>query len=350
MGIFDGIRVIELAGLAPVPFAAMMLADHGADVVRVVRPGGDDDPNAPLNRGRATETHDLKSADGLSAVRELVSGADVFIEGFRPGVTERLGLGPADLLELNPRLVYVRVTGWGQDGPMSQAAGHDINYLALSGVLGAIGPHRTPPHAPLNLLGDFAGGGLLAAFGVAGALYERERSGQGQVVDTAMVDGIALLATSLHGRLGRGEADVEVGANLIDGGAPFYRTYETADSRYMSVGALEPHFYAVLLAGLDLDSDDLPAQYDRERWPELAERLAARFRARTRDEWAAVFADTDACVAPVLGALEAVEHPQLRSRGTFMSHEYGAQPAPAPRFGRTPANDRRTPTTDGTSR
>ncbi|MET0416362.1 MAG: CaiB/BaiF CoA-transferase family protein [Actinoplanes sp.] len=333
-----GIRVIELAGLAPGPFGCMLLADLGADVVQVDRPGGGlAPPPGPLQRSRRTVTLDLKTDAGVSALLRLAERADVLVEGFRPGVAERLGFGPATLEKINPGLVYARMTGWGQDGPLAARAGHDIDYIATAGALEPLGRPGSPPHAPLNLLGDFAGGGMLLAVGVLAALLERQRSGRGQVVDAAMVDGAALLTSFLHGMLGAGMWPHPRGENLLDGGAPFYDTYRTADDRFMAVGAIEPEFYRALLDGLGLAGEDLPGQYDRDGWPVVRERFAARFAARTRDEWTAVFDGTDACVAPVLSPAEAPGHPHNRARGAFVEVGGLTQPAPAPRFGRTPA-------------
>ncbi|MFJ6198034.1 CaiB/BaiF CoA transferase family protein [Micromonospora sp. NPDC092111] len=336
-------RVVELASLAPAPFGCMVLADLGADVVRVDRPGG---PGAgrlaapttgPLQRGRRATALDLKSPDGVADLLRLVERADVLVEAYRPGVAERLGVGPQTCRDRNPRLVYARLTGWGQDGPLAARAGHDIDYIAVAGALEPLGRAGERPHAPMNLIGDFAGGGLLLATGVLAALLERERSGVGQVVDAAMVDGSALLTSFLHGLLGAGGWSAPRGRNLLDGGAPFYDTYRTADDGFLAVGALEPAFYAALLTGLGLaDDPDLPAQYDPTGWPELRRRFAARFAERARDEWTAVFADLDACVAPVLAPTEAHRHPHNAARGTFVEVGGEVQPAPAPRFGRTP--------------
>ncbi len=287
---------MEMAGLAPGPFGGMVLADLGAE-------------------------------------------ADVFVEGFRPGVAERLGIGPEDLMAENPRLIYGRMTGWGQDGPLAPRAGHDINYIALAGALEPIGRAGERPHAPLNLLGDFAGGGLLLALGVCAALVERERSGQGQVVDAAMVDGANLMMSFVHGMHAAGLWGGDRGENVLDGGAPFYDTYECADGRYVAVGCVEPQFYAELLAMLEIDevAEQLPSQLDMARWGELRDRLATSFKERTRDEWAELFADSDACVTPVLSPWEAAEHPHNRQRQAFVELDGLIQPAPAPRFGRTPA-------------
>ncbi|MBW4701059.1 CaiB/BaiF CoA-transferase family protein [Micromonospora sp. RL09-050-HVF-A] len=343
-GPLAGVRVVELASLAPAPFGCMVLADLGADVVRVDRPGGPAPgrlaapTTGPLHRGRRVTTLDLKTPAGVADLLRLVERADVLVEAYRPGVAERLGFGPRTCRDRNPRLVYARLTGWGQDGPLAARAGHDIDYIALSGALEPLGRPGERPHAPLNLLGDFAGGGMLLATGVLAALLERERSDLGQVVDAAMVDGSALLTAFLHGMLGDGRWSAPRGANLLDGGAPFYDTYRTADDRFVAVGALEPAFYAALLTGLGLaDDPTLPAQHDPDGWPELRRRFTARFAERTRDEWTAVFADLDACVAPVLAPTEAHRHPHNAARGTFVAVGGEVQPAPAPRFARTPA-------------
>jgi alpha-methylacyl-CoA racemase len=340
MTALTGLRVVELASLAPAPFGCMVLADLGADVVYVERPGdaGLGAAAGPLRRNRRTLTLDLKTEAGLADLLRLVERADVLVEAFRPGVAERLGFGPAVTGRLNPRLVYARMTGWGQHGPLADRAGHDIDYIAVAGALDPLGRSGERPHAPVNLIGDFAGGGLLLAVGVLAALLERERSGRGQVVDAAMVDGSALLTSFLHGLIGAGRWSRPRGENLLDGGAPFYDTYRTADGGYMAVGALEPAFYAALLTGLGLDAEEeLPARDDTGRWPELRERFAARFAQRTRDEWAAVFDGIDACVAPVLSPGEAPAHPHNAARGTFVPVGGVLQPAPAPRFDRTPA-------------
>jgi alpha-methylacyl-CoA racemase len=339
MGPLAGVRVVELAGIGPGPFCAMLLADLGAEVLRVERPAASR-PGWPtvLARGRRSVAVDLKHPDGVGVVLDLVAAADALVEGFRPGVAERLGIGPDACLARNPRLVYGRVTGWGQEGPWRLAAGHDIDYVALAGALHPIGQAGGPPVPPLNLVGDFGGGGMLLALGVVAALLEAGRSGAGQVVDAAMVDGAALLTTQFHELLAAGLWSEERGANLLDGGAPFYGVYETADGRHLAVGALEPQFYAELLRRLGLDDADLPAQLDRDGWPLLRERLAALFRTRTRDAWCELLAGTDACVAPVLALGEAPAHPHNRARGTFVDVGGVTQPAPAPRFSRTPCD------------
>ncbi|MGP7996231.1 MAG: CaiB/BaiF CoA transferase family protein [Streptosporangiaceae bacterium] len=342
MGPLHGVRVIELESLAPAPFGCMMLADLGADVLRVGRPGTGGHPvvqpsGDPLARGRRSIRLNLKDPAGVAVLLRLLDTADVLVEGHRPGVAERLGFGPEVCLAHNPRLVYARMTGWGQDGPLAGAAGHDIDYIAVAGSLDPIGRAGERPVPPLNLLGDFGGGGMLLAVGVLAALLERERSGHGQVVDAAMVDGAALLATFIHGLRAAGVWRDQRGSNLLDGGAPFYDTYQTADGKFVAVGALEAKFYAELLAGLGLDAADLPAQLDPAGWPVLRHRLATAFAERTRAEWLAVFDGSDACVAPVLSMADAPGHPHNVARGTFIEVGGVHQPAPAPRFSRTPA-------------
>lgn len=333
-GPLRGLRVIELAGIGPGPHAAMQLADLGAEVVRVERPGSDADGDATL-RGRRRVRIDLRAPGGADTVLELVEHADVLIEGFRPGVTERLGLGPDVCLRRNPRLIYARVTGWGQAGPLAPRAGHDINYISLTGALHAIGRAGERPVPPLNLVGDFGGGSMLLVVGVLAALCERFGSGAGQVVDAAMVDGTGLLSQMIWARRGQGGWSDERGTNLLDGGAPFYDTYACADGRYVAVGAIESRFYAQLLTGLELCAENLPAQHDRNGWPELRATFAAAFLKRTRDEWAALFAGTDACVTPVLTFAEAATHSHAARRGAFVEVDGVVQPAPAPRFSRS---------------
>lgn len=336
-------RVVELGALGPTPFAAMMLADAGADVIRVVRPGGAPrrDPSEPrydlLKRNRPAIEVDLKNPEGVELVLRLAERADIFLEGFRPGVAERLGVGPHMCLARNEKLVYGRMSGYGQDGPMADKAGHDINFVALSGALWSIGRVGESPVPPLNLLGDFGGGGMLLAFGVLAALVEARQSGEGQVVDAAMVDGTAVLDTMLYGRIAAGSWMEERGTNVFDTGAPFYEVYETSDGKYMAVGAGEPQFYSALLAGLGLDSTKLPTQRDRASWPEVKAVIARAFATRTRDAWVAHFAPLDACVTPVLSPTEAPDHPHNRHRGTFVDVDGVLQPAPAPRFSRTPS-------------
>jgi alpha-methylacyl-CoA racemase len=349
MGPLAGVKVIELAGIGPAPFCAMLLADMGADVLRVDRI---DDPGLGIRlerrfdlllRGRRSAAIDLKKTEGVALVRSLVARADALIEGFRPGVTERLGLGPAECLAINPRIVYGRVTGWGQDGPLAQAAGHDINYIALSGVLGAIGPADGAPVPPLNLIGDYGGGGAYLAFGVVCALLEARSSGAGQVVDATMVDCSASLMTSVFSQMASGAWSDARGSNILDGGAPWYSVYETSDGKYVAVGAIEPRFFAELLRHLAISDFSVADQHDRPRWPSLRKRLADVFRTRTRDEWSALLEGTDACFAPVLSAREASGHPHNRARGTFVDVGGVVQPAPAPRLSRTPGQIRSTP-------
>ncbi|WBC15584.1 CaiB/BaiF CoA-transferase family protein [Micromonospora sp. WMMA1998] len=351
-GPLTGVRVIELAGIGPGPFAAMMLADLGADVVRVDRVGGGGFgafPGDLLNRNRRSLAVDLKQSAGRELVRGLVAGADALVEGFRPGVTERLGLGPADCLAANPRLVYGRMTGWGQDGPLASTAGHDIDYLALTGALHGVGRAGEPPVPPMNLLGDFGGGGMMLALGMVAALYAVRGGAPGQVVDAAIVDGVSVLATQIHALRGLGLWQDRRGVNLLDGGAPFYDTYECADGRYVAVGALEPQFYAALvrLTGFPLDGDDAPDRDDPANWPALRAAWARLFRTRTRDEWAALLDGTDACVAPVLDWAEAPRHPHLAAREVFVAPDGVTQPAPAPRFSGTPTSVRRPPPAPG---
>jgi alpha-methylacyl-CoA racemase len=350
-GPLAGVRVVELAGIGPGPFAAMVLADLGADVVRVDRPGGAGlhiDPDYDLtNRNKRSVLIDLKAEDGPDQVLDLVGRADVLIEGYRPGVAERLGVGPQECLARNPRLVYGRMTGWGQEGPLAQRAGHDIAYIAITGTLGMIGWADEPPVVPANLLGDYAGGSLYLVIGVLAALHHaRTENGSGQVVDAAIVDGAAHLATMIHGMMAAGGWQDRRGANLLDGGCPFYGTYETADGQYMAVGALEQHFYKEFIELLGI-KDEAPARKDFARWDELREAVAACFRTRTREEWAAVFEGSDACVAPVLSLGEAPSHPHLAARGTFVDHGGITQPAPAPRFSATPGAVVRPPARPG---
>jgi alpha-methylacyl-CoA racemase len=337
-GPLRGVRVVELAGIGPGPHAATLLADLGADVVRVERPGGAASAGARetdlLTRGRPSVAMDLKNSTAVDTVLRLVETADVFLEGMRPGAAERLGLGPQECLARNPRLVYGRMTGWGQDGPLAHTAGHDMNYIAIAGALHGLGQTPDRPQFPTNLVGDFGGGSTYLVIGVLAALLESRLSGEGQVVDAAIVDGTAHLSAMFASMLAGGWAQERRAANLLDGGAPFYDLYETADGRHMSVGALEPQFYAALLEGLGLH--DVPDRNDPAQWPALREALAARFKERTQAEWAAVFDGTDACCAPVLPLTEAARHPHLAARGTYVERDGVLQPAPAPRFSRTP--------------
>ena len=341
-GPLSGIRIIELAGIGPGPFCGMMLADMGAEIVRVdrsqsVRPGpaGDGPRGDILARGRRSVGVDLKQPAGVETVLRLAEKADVLYEGFRPGVMERLGLGPNVCLARNPRLVYGRMTGWGQEGPLAHAAGHDINYIALTGALHAIGRKGERPVPPLNLVGDFGGGGMLLAYGIVCALVERGRSGKGQVVDAAMVDGAAALMAIIYGALHSGWWKDERGVNMLDTGAHFYDTYETKDGKYVSIGSIEPQFYQLLLEHTGLAKQELPHQFDAERWPEMHERLAAIFRTKTRDEWCAIMDGTDVCFAPVLTIGEAPQSAHAKARRAFVDVGGVLQPGPAPRFSRT---------------
>ncbi|MDB1089555.1 CaiB/BaiF CoA-transferase family protein [Streptomyces sp. ACA25] len=358
-GPLGGLRVVELAGIGPAPYACMVLADLGAEVIRVDRADGARsfaDWHEILDRGRRSVALDLKQPAGAEALLRLTDGADVLVEGFRPGVAERLGIGPADCRDRNPRLVYARMTGWGQDGPLAAEPGHDINYIALTGVLDAIGQQGGPPVPPLNLLGDFAGGGMLLVGGVLAALYERQRSGLGQVVDAAIVDGAASLTGMLLGMTRAGQWTAGRGGNLLDGGAPFYDVYACADGRFVAVGALEDRFYEELLDGLGLCAHELPDRDLPADWPALRQLFAGCFATRTRDEWAEHFRGTGGCVTPVLSVTESAEHPHHRMRGTFLtaSVDPGAeapQPAPAPRFDRTsPGRPAPAPTTGAHTR
>ncbi len=343
MGPLHGIKVVEMAGIGPGPFCAMLLSDMGAEVLRIDRADAVDaaserDPRfEAMNRGRRSIAVDLKHPEGAATVMRLVASADVLIEGFRPGVMERLGLGPDACLAVRPRLIYGRMTGWGQQGPLAQAAGHDINYIALTGALHAIGNGCGKPVPPLNLVGDFGGGALYLAFGIACALLEARQSGQGQVVDAAIVDGASSLLTFLHGAFARDAWTHERGCNLLDGGRPWYDSYETADGRHICIGAIESRFFGELLVRLGLDGEDLPEQNDPAGWTWLRSRLAAVFKGKTRDEWSALLEGTDACFAPVLDLHEAQRHPHNVARNTFVEVDGLAQPAPAPRFSRTPA-------------
>lgn len=349
-GPLSGVRVVELAGIGPGPFAAMLLADLGADVVRVDRPGGGAlaiNPEYDItNRNKRSVIVDLKAADGADRVLDLVDRADVLIEGYRPGVAERLGVGPEACHARNPKLVYGRMTGWGQEGPLAQRAGHDIAYIAITGTLGMIGNPGEPPTVPANLVGDYAGGSLYLVVGILAALHHARATGAGQVVDAAIVDGTAHLTSMIHGMLAAGGWQDRRGANLLDGGCPFYGNYETADGGHMAVGALEQQFYDEFIALLGL-SDEAPARKDLARWGELREAVAARFKSRTREEWTAVFEGSDACVAPVLSLREAPAHPHLAARGTFVDHGGITQPAPAPRFSTTPTDVRSGPAQPG---
>ncbi|MER7979308.1 MULTISPECIES: CaiB/BaiF CoA-transferase family protein [unclassified Streptomyces] len=349
-GPLAGVRVVELAGIGPGPFAAMLLADLGADVVRVDRPDGPglaiDPAHDVTNRNKRSVIIDLKAESGPSRVLDLAERADILIEGYRPGVAERLGVGPEACHARNPKLVYGRMTGWGQDGPLAHRAGHDVAYIALTGTLGMIGRPDEAPAVPANLLGDYAGGSLYLVVGVLAALHHARESGAGQVVDAAIVDGTAHLSTMIHGMMAAGGWQDRRGANLLDGGCPYYGTYETADGGHMAVGPLEGRFYDTFVELLGVP-ELRPARKDLARWPELRETVAARFKTRTRDEWTAVFDGSDACVAPVLSLREAPTHPHLAARGTFVDHGGITQPAPAPRFSTTPTSVRGGPALPG---
>jgi alpha-methylacyl-CoA racemase len=339
VGPLEGIRIVEIAGIGPGPFCGMMLADMGAEVLRIDRADRVGEPGINgdlLARGRRSVGVDLKSPAGVEVVLRLLEKADALFEGFRPGVMERLGLGPDVCLGRNPALVYGRMTGWGQDGPMAHAAGHDINYISLAGALEPMGRRGEKPGIPLNLVGDFGGGGLILAFGIACALLERNRSGKGQVVDAAMVDGAAVLMTMFHGLRGMGFWREERGTNLLDSGAHFYDVYECSDGKFISIGSIEPQFYAELLQRTGLSEDKLGGQNDRSRWPDNKELVAELFRNKTRQEWCDLLEGTDVCFAPVLSMAEAVEHPHNQARGVFETREGVVQPTPAPRFSRTP--------------
>lgn len=335
-GPLAGVRVIELGGIGPGPHAGMMLADLGADVVRVRRRGGLTMPAEDrdlLHRGKRIVDLDIKTRP--DALLELAAKADVLLDCFRPGTCERLGIGPDECAAVNPRLIFARITGWGQEGPLARTAGHDINYLSLTGALSALGYRDRPPMPPLNLVADFGGGSMLVLFGIVAALYERERSGAGQVVDAAMVDGSSVLIQMMWQMRASGMWTDVRGTNMLDGGAPYYDTYECADGRYVAVGAIEPQFYAAMLTGLGLDGADLPPQNDVTRWPELRAVLTEKFGSQDRDHWAKVFADSDACVTPVLAFGEVQTEPHITERDTFYEVNGGLQPRPAPRFSRT---------------
>ena len=342
-GPLAGIRVVEFAGVGPAPFCGMMLSDMGAEIVRIERPAAGDGVVElareldPTLRGRTHLTLDLKDAADRAACLDLIGAADVLIEGHRPGVMERLGLGPQDCLDANPRLVYCRVTGWGQDGPLARAAGHAINYIALNGVLSTIGEAGRPPVVPLNLVGDYGGGAMFAAFGIVSALLAVRSGGRGQVIDAAMIDGSTLLMAQFYGFLAEGSWQEKRAGNILDGGAPWYRTYEASDGGYLAVGAFEGRFWDAFIAGLGLDATTLPERSDRANWPALCERIGAVVASRPLEHWTEAFAGVDACAGPVLTLHEGMRQPQMRERGVIVDWQGVAQPAPAPRFGGTPA-------------
>lgn len=351
-GPLAGIRVLEFAGLGPTPFGSMVLADFGAEVLRVERIGytsaaGGDERFNYLNRNRSTVALDLKSEQGLAFAHDLATRADVLVEGFRPGAMERLGLGPDELCALNPRLIYARMTGWGQTGPLAQAAGHDINYLALTGALALMGPTDRPPPPPLNLVANFGGGGMVLATGILAALVERASSGRGQVIDAAMIDGASLLMTQVYAWARMGIWRPGRGGNLLDGSAYFYRCYETADGRHMAVGALEPQFHALFISALGLDPSDYSDHLNPAHWEARAQHIATIFKTRSQAEWTSIFAETDACVTPVLLPEEAPLHPANAARGVHAGLPDACQPAPAPRLSRTPGAVRSMPTLPG---
>jgi alpha-methylacyl-CoA racemase len=353
MGALSGYRVIELAGIGPAPMCAMMLSDMGAEVLRIDRTADAglgiamETKYNLLNRGRRSVAFDLKRPEAAEALLRLVERADALIEGFRPGVMERLAIGPDQCLARNPRLVYGRMTGWGQEGPLAHAAGHDINYIALAGALHSIGRKGETPVPPLNLVGDFGGGALYLALGVVTGLLEAQKSGKGQVVDTAMVDGVASLMTAIYGMRGAGVFTDNRGENMLDTGAHFYDAYETSDGKYICIGSIEAKFYEELLQLSGLKGEELPRQLDRKSWPAMKERIAKLFRTKTRDEWCRIMEGSDVCFAPVLSMEEAPRHPHNRQRGTFIEENGVIQPAPAPRFSRTPSAIQRPPARPG---
>ena len=350
-GPLDGMKIVELAGIGPTPFAGMMLADAGADIIRIDRVDSSSTQaighSDLLNRGRRSVAVDLKRPDGVELVLDLVKEADGFMEGFRPGVTERLGLGPKECFVINPRLVYGRMTGWGQEGPLAMSVGHDINYIAVAGALGSIGRVGMHPVPPVNMLGDFGGGGMLLAFGMSAGFVHAQRTGEGQVIDAAMVDGTALLTTMIHGMRLQGTWTDERGTNLLDSGAHFYEVYETSDGGFMAVGAIEGRFYAELIRLLGLNDEQLPEQMDRVTWPEMKNTFSRIFLNKSRSEWEEIFSGSDACVTPVLPIKQSIDHPHLLERGTLIEIEGVKQPAPAPRFQSTPGSVRRPPPSPG---
>jgi alpha-methylacyl-CoA racemase len=353
MGTLSGYKIVEFAGIGPAPMCAMLLADMGADVLRIDRAEDAalgvalETKYSLLSRGRKSVAIDLKKPEGVAAAMKLIEKADALLEGFRPQVMERLGLGPDECLKRNPRLIYGRMTGWGQEGPLAHAAGHDINYIALSGVLASIGRRGEAPVPPLNLVGDFGGGGLYLALGVVAGLLEAQKSGKGQVVDSAMVDGAASLLTAIYGMHASGMWSDKRGENILDTGAHFYDVYETKDGQYVSIGSIEAKFYAELLKRSGLEGQEMPRQMDRKAWPDLKEKFSALFKAKTRDEWCKIMEGSDICFAPVLSMAEAPNHPHNQQRGTFVEVEGVVQPGPAPRFSRTPSKIQRPPAKPG---
>lgn len=346
MGPLEGVKVIEVGGIGPGPFCGMMLSDMGAEIVRVERTGQFTiaEPKFDvLLRNRRSVVIDLRKEEGVFTLLRMLEQADALQEGFRPGVMEKLGLGPDVCLKRNPRLVYGRMTGWGQEGPIAKAAGHDINYISLSGALHTIGRKGEKPVPPLNLVGDFGGGGMMLAFGMACALFEAQKSGKGQVVDAAMIDGSAALMAMMYGFRASGYWADERGSNMVDGGAHFYDTYETSDGKYVSIGSIEPQFYALLLKHTGIDDPDFQNQHDQSKWPAFKARLTEIFKTKTRDEWCGIMEGTDVCFAPVLSLDEAKDHPQCRTRNTFIELDGVLQPAPAPRFSRTTPDTPRPP-------
>jgi alpha-methylacyl-CoA racemase len=342
-GALAGLKVIEMAGLGPCPLAGQLLADHGAEVISIDRKSGKANPTDVNRRGKRSLALNLKSADGIAILNKLIARADILIEGFRPGVMEKLGVGPEDCQAINPGLIYGRMTGWGQDGPLAMTAGHDLNYLAITGALGAMGRNGEPPMPPLNLVADYGGGSMFLLFGVLMALYERGQSGKGQVVDAAMVDGVPAMMGLLHSMLAQGLWSSERERNMLDGAAPYYRCYETSDKQYISVGAIEPQFFAELMRLADLPEDHCQSQNDRGLWPDRSDEYATLFKTRTRDEWMTVFEGSDACVAPVLNWTEVEVHPHNAARGTFVRVGDVMQAAPAPRLSRTTGIDPKPP-------
>lgn len=350
MGPLQGVRIIEVGGIGPGPFCAMMLSDMGAEVVRIERKGhvARTEPKYDvMMRNRRSVSIDLRKPEGTAAALRMVAQVDALQEGFRPGVMEKLGLGPDVCLERNPRLVYGRMTGWGQEGPLAKVAGHDINYISLSGALHTFGRQGQTPVAPLNLVGDFGGGGMLLAFGIVCALFEARKSGKGQIVDAAMVDGSAALMAMIYGLRESGFWEDARGVNLLDSGAHFYDVYETADGKYISVGSIEPQFYELLLQHIGIDDPDFQNQMDQDKWPQFKEKLSEIFKTKTRDEWCDIMEGTDVCFAPVLSLDEAPDHPQIQVRKTFIEVDGVRQPAPAPRFSRTAPEIKHSPPCPG---